>query len=386
MSKDKMTEHDKRIFLWIPDMFQFKGGIQVYSNFFVEAIQNIYPRADYNVFFKNDTHSTPNISFLPQTCFHFAGNVSIPWRTPFFLSQLLVNALRQKPDLIITTHLNFTIAAYWLKKLAQIPYITVAHGIEAWNIQKPTLKKALQCADRILAVSSYTRDRLVRQQNLDPHKVVVLPNTFNSGRFQPGEKPTHLWERYGINQNKFIVLTVARLSKSEKHKGYDKILAALPQIRREIPNVHYLLVGKGDDRPRLEQLINQLQLQDCVTLAGFVPDEELADYYNLCDVFAMPSKKEGFGIVYLEAMACGKPCLAGNQDGALDALCQGELGALVDPDDVEAIAQTLVQILQGTYPNPLIYQPQALRQRVIENFGFEQFQKTLDTLLKLYFC
>jgi glycosyltransferase involved in cell wall biosynthesis len=119
-----------------------------------------------------------------------------------------------------------------------------------------------------------------------------------------------------------------------------------------------------------------------VTLTGFVPDEELVDHYNLCDVFAMPSKGEGFGIVYLEALACGKPTLGGNKDGAIDALCQGELGILVDPDDPNAIAQSLIQILQGTHPHPILYQPEVLRQKVIETFGFERFKQTLARLMQ----
>ncbi|MHC5729429.1 MAG: glycosyltransferase, partial [Nostoc sp.] len=156
---------------------------------------------------------------------------------------------------------------------------------------------------------------------------------------------------------------------------------ALPYIRQIIPDVHYIIVGKGNDKSRIKQMIVQLGLQNCVTLAGFVPDEQLCDYYNLCDVFAMPSKREGFGIVYLEALGCGKPVLGGNQDGAIDALCHGELGALVNPDNVEEIARTLVQILQGIYPNKLMYQPDILRQKVIDYFGFEQFQTTLAKYL-----
>ena len=142
------------------------------------------------------------------------------------------------------------------------------------------------------------------------------------------------------------------------------------------------MVGKGNDKSRIEKLIHDLNLEACVTLTGFIPDEELCDHYNLCDVFAMPSKGEGFGIVYLEALACGKPTLGGNQDGAIDALCQGELGALVDPDNIDEIAHTLVQILQGTYPHPLMYQPQALRQKVIEVYGFQAFQDKLLGLLQ----
>jgi glycosyltransferase involved in cell wall biosynthesis len=124
-------------------------------------------------------------------------------------------------------------------------------------------------------------------------------------------------------------------------------------------------------------MIDTTNVRDCVTLAGFVSDSELADHYNLCDVFAMPSKGEGFGIVYLEALASGKPTIGGNQDGAIDPLCHGELGALVNPDDIEEITQTIIQILQGTYPNSLMYEPQNLRQKVISTFGLEQFQTTL---------
>jgi glycosyltransferase involved in cell wall biosynthesis len=244
---------------------------------------------------------------------------------------------------------------------------------------------ALRHADRILAVSSYTRDRLLQEQNLDPDQVAILPNTFNPDRFQISAKPAYLLEQHGLQPEQPIILTINRLCSSESYKGYDRVLQALPQIRQIIPHVHYIIGGKGDDRPRIEQLIQQLQLQDCVTLAGFIPDSELCDYYNLCDVFAMPSKLEGFGIVYLEALACGKPTLGGDRDGAIDALCHGELGALVNPDDVGAIAKSLIQILQGIYPNPLIYQPETLRQKVINRYGFERFQQTLACHMERHF-
>ncbi len=95
----------------------------------------------------------------------------------------------------------------------------------------------------------------------------------------------------------------------------------------------------------------------------------------------MPSKGEGFGIVYLEALACGKPTLGGDRDGAIDALCHGELGALVNPDNIEEIAKTIIQILQGIYPHPIMYQPELLRQKVIETFGFDRFKQTLAKLM-----
>jgi glycosyltransferase involved in cell wall biosynthesis len=375
MKKKNLVVH-----LWFPDIFGFKGGIQVYSSFLLNSLQILYLHNQYEVFLKHDTQAL--LDSLRHTNFHFAGTFPLALRTPAFAAQIVGFGLWQRPNLVISTHINFTPAAYWLKRLTGIPYWIVAHGTESWTIQRPTLQKALYHADRILAVSSYTRDRILNAHNLNPENVSLLPNTFDEHRFRIAPKPQKLLERYGLTANQPLILTVGRLDSRDRYKGYDQILHALPKIRSSIPNIHYIIVGKGDDRSRLEQLIHQLQLQDCVTLAGFIPDRELCDHYNLCDLFAMPSKGEGFGIVYLEALACGKPVLGGNQDGAIDALRQGELGALVNPDDVDAIAQTIVQILQGTYPNSLIYQPELLRQKVIEYFSFDSFKKTLGDLIK----
>ncbi|MBD2596470.1 glycosyltransferase [Nostoc spongiaeforme FACHB-130] len=372
----------KLLHLWFPNIFQFKGGIQVYSEFLLKALQNLYPNTNYDVFLKHDVYSLKNDHQTANTRFHYSGHWGIKLRTIAFAIKIFLYAVSQKPQLIIASHINFAIVGYLLKRILKIPYWAIAHGVDAWNIQNPLLITALKDADRIISVSNYTRDRLLQEQNLDPAKVVLLPNTFNAERFTISNKPAYLLQRYQLTPEQPIILTVTRLASSDGYKGYDQILQALAKIKQYIPNVHYILAGKGDDQARIEKLIAELNLQDSVTLAGFVPDHELCDHYNLCDVFAMPSRGEGFGIVYLEALACGKPTLGGNQDGAIDALYHGELGALVDPVDVEAIAQTLIEILQGTYPNPLLYQPQALRQKVIDTFGFERFQQTLAELIE----
>ncbi len=376
MSQDRTSFH-----LWLPDIFEFKGGIQVYSAFLLEALQAIAPQSSYRVFLKHDTDYQRGFPFLSSTQYHFAGKFPLYLRTAVFAAQLLGYGVAQPPDLVIASHINFTPAAHWLKRLRGVPYWAVAHGLEAWNINSLSLKSALAKANLILAVSNYTRDRLIREQNLDPALVTLLPNTFDANTFAIAPKPQYLLERYGLTASQPIILTVARLDHSDRYKGYDQILQAMPEIRRHLPNVHYLIVGQGSDLSRIENLIQSLNLSSCVTLTGFVSDAELGAHYNLCDVFAMPSKGEGFGIVYLEALACGKATLGGNQDGAIDALCYGELGVLVDPDDVAKIAQSLVQILQGTYPNPILYQPEALREKVIYNFGFTRFQTTLERLI-----
>ncbi|MEL7006076.1 MAG: glycosyltransferase [Bacteroidota bacterium] len=129
-----------------------------------------------------------------------------------------------------------------------------------------------------------------------------------------------------------------------------------------------------------QQLDNELE--DCVTLTGFVPDEELCEHYRLCDLFVLPSKLEGFGIVYLEAMACGKPVVGGNQDGAVDALDHGNLGILVDPDDVAILSQTLIEMFEEKELDTSISESKEIREKMINLFGPANFQLRLAENLK----
>ncbi|NEP33671.1 glycosyltransferase [Moorena sp. SIO3B2] len=371
------------LYLIVPNIFNFKGGIQVYSTFLIQALQTLYPEAQYDIFLKYDTSCQPNSQFLPQSRFHCFGKFYRFLQNILLTLKIILMGIWQRPTLMITTHINYSIPCYWLKQLTGIPYWVVAHGDEVWNLKHPLRQKALRHANQIIAVSHYTRDRLLHEQKLNPSHLSILPNTFDGKQFNIAPKPFHLLKNYKLSPHQPIILTVSRLGKTAApHKGYFQIIQALPQIRRQIPEVHYIIVGKGDAKPEIEALVQQLGLEDCVTLAGFVPDDKLCDYYNLCDVFALPSSIEGFGIVYLEALACGKPVLAGNQDGAVEPLENGNLGCLVDPQDVNAIAWSLIQILQGSYPNKMIYQPEQLRHRIIETFELSQFQKTLADLIE----
>lgn len=372
-----------------------KGGGEIYTAFLLQAWQELYPEAEYDVFVRYGNAGLENLrnwKFLPQTRFHYLGEkyyeqypkqITEKWNkrlnTSLSSAKIMGLAIKDRPTLIVATELyTYSVMCDRLKQLAGIPYWVLLYGIEAWTLKNNTYKTILRHADRVVSCSSYTRDRVLEQKYLDPAQISALPSTFHANLFQIQSKPDYLLERYNLSLEQPVIFTVGRLE--SEFKGYNNVLKALPQIRNSIPNVRYILAGKGGDRPRIESLMQNLGLQDCVTLAGFVPDNELNDHYNLCDVFAMPSKGEGFGIVYLEAMACGKPVLGGNKDGAVEPLANGELGCLVDPDDVEAIANSLIQILQRTYPNSLIYQPEQLRHKAIELFGYDRFCETLAEL------
>lgn len=374
------NQNSTSLHFWVPNLFEFKGGIQVYLQNALEALKQELPTTPLTIYNKLDK-TIPNPSLNNQTSYICFGKTPQNLRTIHYSLNLAIGAIKKHPNLILCGHLNFGPVAYYIHRLTGIPYWIFVYGTDAWMIKDSIKKNALHKAQKIISISGYTRDRLISEQNLDPKRIFLLPVTFDASRFQIAQKPKNLLQKYHLTPDQPIILTVTRLSSSDGYKGYDKILQALPKIQKNLPNIHYIIVGKGDDLPRIEQLIKTLKLQNSVTLTGFIPDEELPSYYNLCDVFAMPSKGEGFGIVYLEALASGKPTLGGNQDGAIDALCNGELGALINPDNINEIAQTLVDILEHNYPNSLIYQPQLLRQKTLEIFGFERFQNTLSKLL-----
>lgn len=379
------------IHFWVPNLFEFKGGIQVYLCDILSAISHlqlrnkIFPGTSVFIVNKLDSDKPENLSkasdFAGNFSFIFTGQEPKVLRTLAFSLKILVASFIQRPDLILCGHLNFAPVACLLRFWLGTPYWILVYGVDAWDIKHPLRHRALRAAEKVISISDYTRSRLVKE-DLQPDKIALLPVTFDVERFQIKPKPTYLLNRHKLLEGQPIVLTVARLADDEQYKGYDQVMRAMYLVRQKMPDAHYILVGKGSDRPRIEQLIESLDLRDCITLAGFVPDEEICDYYNLCDVFIMPSKGEGFGIVYLEALACGKPTVGGNQDGAIDALCNGELGILVDPDNVGEIASTLVEILQGKSTHPIIYQPEILRQRVDEVYGFKKFQLNLLGLLK----
>jgi glycosyltransferase involved in cell wall biosynthesis len=369
------------IHIWAPDLFSVTGGIQAFSRHLINAVYAGPLASSIKGVIKNDMPGAIPDEFATgdfSGCGHWPGKL----RAPRFALECLRHVWRERPDLIVSTHLNFGPIARIAQLSFGTPYVLVAHGIDAWQINDAARLKALRNANLTLAVSRYTRDRLINEAGVNANRVKILPNTCNTDRFMIAPKPSRLLQKYGLQPRTPVILTVCRLDENEGYKGYDQIIKALPKIRQEAPDTRYLIVGKGTDRPRVERLMDETGVRDAVILAGYVPDDELADYYNLCDIFAMPSKGEGFGIVYLEALACGKPVLAGNRDGSRDALADGELGLLVDPENTGEIASQIASVLRRKHTQPVLFNPRLLRQRVIELFGFETFKHTVADLLE----
>ena len=301
-------------------------------------------------------------------------------QTAGFAVSNLTAVARQRPDHVISAHVNFSPATHLAKRLFGSPYSLVAHGIDIHAALPAKTLAALRASDRIIAVSSWTRDRVLALGGIEPENVAILPNTVDESRFTVGARPDALRKGYGIGPDEKVLLTVARLDDRERYKGYDRMIEALPMIQRECGSVRFVIVGAGNDETRVVALANRLGVAGSVILAGFVDAERLADYYRLADVFVMPSTGEGFGIVFLESMACGTPVIAGNRDGSVDALDAGRLGKLIDPMSVEAIAAAVCDMLCRRGPD-LWFDRVALHDAAVGKFGRKAFRERLREAL-----
>lgn len=259
-----------------------------------------------------------------------------------FLSALLWAAAclaRQRPDLVVAGQLvRAGPIAYAWHRLTGRPYDLWVYGGETSPDFAPRprltgfLHRVLRQARTVFTNSPYTTSEMIAF-GLPPERVVELPLAVDPDVYHPEARDPGLVGRYAL-EDKLTFLTVGRLV---ERKGVDTMLRCLASVDADMPPWHYIVVSDGPYRPALERLTEDLGLRNKVTFTGYVPDGDLPAYYNLCDVFAMPNREvagaglsiEGFGIVFLEAAACGKPVIAGRSGGAVDAVEDGITGYCV---------------------------------------------------------
>ena len=273
-------------------------------------------------------------------------------------------AVRTKPDLLICGHLFMAPLAQKIGQMIGAPVAIQLHGVEVFHSPTRAQWQALEKAALVLCVSRHTRAQVLKFTRVDPHRAVVVPNTFGED-YRPGEREKM---RSALRlADEFAVLTVGRLDKGEGYKGHDRIIRALPNLPNGLRRVIYLISGDGDDRARLEALAASLGVGDRVRFLGFTPREALPELYRAADLFAMPSTDEGFGIVFLEAMASGTPALGLAAGGAADPLDFEEWGKAVSEADLEG---ALLQAIASPRPEPGM-----MREAVAKRFGFDVFAR-----------
>ena len=375
-------QRTRTIHLWAPDLWRTRGGIQAYLLGVIRALQELYPETRIIVLSMSDCYVPEGFPVESHTEFHCVGSTNVVWSRIRFCLKALMQSVFHRPAFLLVGHVHFCSVAYLLHLLLRIPYYSFGYGLDVWGERSRFFQRSLMSSRKVISISGYTARRIHSDQNVPEDRITLLPCTLDATRFIPKPKPAYLAERYQIGPQHQVILMVCRLASVERYKGYDILLEAIPRLLPSFPNLRFLIAGKGADFPRVSARITAMGLSEQVKLLGFIPDGELCDLYNLCDVFAMPSKGEGFGIVFLEALACGKPVLAGNQDGSAEAVLHGRLGCLVNPDSHEEIKETLQQLLTGRHPNASLRDAGFLRQGVIDAFGHERFVQTLRQILQ----
>jgi phosphatidylinositol alpha-1,6-mannosyltransferase len=289
-----------------------------------------------------------------------------------YSAMALMTASRERTDVVLCGHLYMMPLAWLSSRLKGAKLVVQMHGIEAWERPSHLQRIATEAADLVLCVSRYTRARVLGWAAIAPERVVVVPNTVTD-EFTPGD--SHAARAASGLEGKRVLLTVGRMAPDERYKGHDRVIAAIPELVRRGHDIVYLIIGQGDDRASLEQLARETGVAERVRFLGTVGALQLADAYRMADLFVMPSTGEGFGIVFLEALASGTPALSLDVGGARDALADGELGILISAENdlPSAIARLLAK------PR---HDADALSQAVRSRFGREVFYMQVSMALE----
>ncbi len=291
-----------------------------------------------------------------------------------------IRAARRGAQLTLAAHVNLGPITRIMKLAApRMKSIVVAHGVEVWEPLSATRRAGLRQAQMVLAPSRSTADFLINVQGVSATRVRVLPwaldpdfeakITRQSSAKLPAEFPGGR-----------VILTVGRWLAAERYKGMDTLILALPRLLLQYPDLHLVMVGTGDDREWLENIARDSGVRRHIHFLGGLAQEELSACYAAAEIFALPSRGEGFGFVYLEAMARGKAVIAGAHGGAPEVVQDGVTGYVVPHGDPTQLATSIDTLLA----NPELAQAMGARgrERVEREYRFNVFAKAFKKILR----
>jgi phosphatidylinositol alpha-1,6-mannosyltransferase len=271
-----------------------------------------------------------------------------------------------KSDKIICGHIAQLPLAWAASILRpQLSYFLVAHGIEVWRPFTFLERRALMGARCIWCVSDFTRQKVLKNCPIPEERTAILPNALD-----PYLNPS---TPVAAADGPPVILAISRISKTDRYKGIEHLIEAMPAVLAKIPGARLRIIGRGDGLPDLQRIVRGLNLNGFVEFAGFRSDLELREEFARCRLFALPSQKEGFGLVYLEAMAHGRPCL-GALSGGTPEVITSNTGTLVEYGNVPSIASAIVASLGRNWP------VQALLDRA-DMFSYLRFKERFASLL-----
>ena len=285
-----------------------------------------------------------------------------------------------QPSIVVALHPYLAPVASAMKILAPgMHSAVIVHGVEVWAPLPAIRRWSLHSADRVLAPSKDTLLRAGKEQRLRMEKGRKLAWSLGP-EFDPRVVPcTGSSAPQGFPHGR-VILTVGRWEASEAYKGVDHLVAALPALLKTHPDVRLVAVGEGSDRPRLQSIARDSGVADHIHFLPFIAHHELPNAYDHCEVFAMPSRGEGFGLVFIEAMARGRPVIGGAHGGTPEIIDDGVNGFLVPYGDVGQIVDRLARLLaDDTLRREMGAQALAKARR---DFTFSRFASELEAILR----
>ncbi len=297
-------------------------------------------------------------------------------RMSVYVAQIATAVLRHRPDLVLFLHINLARAAPIARILGR-RYAITTYGVEVWAPLDRLRRRALRSATEVLAISEYTAEQLKRHQQLPPNPVRVIPLALEPHWLQEAAPSSQPSERPIRGKRTHRLLSVSRLEPTARDKGIEQVIRSLPVVRATIPEASYHVVGEGQDRAYLEKVARDSGVADAVVFRGLISHEELIEEYRQAEVFVLPSQREGFGLVFLEAMAYAVPVVARRAAAAVEVIADGHTGILAD--DERDLAPAIISMLSD-YTRAQAMGRSGL-ERVRKVYSFAAFTSRLEAAL-----
>lgn len=292
-----------------------------------------------------------------------------------FVRRVVDLGIKNRIDMLLVGHVNYAPLALLLKRLQpEMRYGVFMYGIEVWNKLSLPRRTALRKADFNVSISEYTRARAANLNGCPEKRTYLLPNALEMETTAAKATAAGLGKATGTT-----LLTVCRLDATEAYKGVDQVIEALPIVLEHVPDAQYIIIGSGADVVRLKELAAKVGVSNRVHFLGSVDDPTLRSHYQECDVFVMPSAKEGFGFVFLEAMQYGKPVVAADSGGSPEVVRDGVTGLLVPYGDIAQLALVLTRLCHN--PEERERLGQGGYRQLQAQFTFPSFKQILTDIL-----
>jgi phosphatidylinositol alpha-1,6-mannosyltransferase len=368
----------KKILLFTLQSFSTTGGIQKMTRTLAHSLNQISVKNNwgFDMYSAYDADRDLMPQYLPAEKFRgFNANRSA------FALQAVKKGIQS--DVVILTHINLALVGLIIKKISPKTQVwLIAHGIEVWRPLSFIKNALLKACDKVICVSNFTKQEMISRHQINADKCSILNNAIDPFMQLPTTfvKPEHLLNKYNLTHANPVIYTLTRLANSEQYKGHDQVIKIINRLKVKYPGVKYVLSGQYDanEEIRIKAMIAEDGVQDDVILTGFIDEKDIPDYFLLADVFVLPSKKEGFGIVFIEALACGLPVICGNADGSIDAIRNGELGQAVDADNLDQLEAAISNVLETSLSaDKRAY----LQKQCLHYFNEDAYMENLEELL-----